>query len=659
VAGTFAELIAASDRRLVVLAELNPHERLIGWTKTGGRTHVYQVSAAPVFQESVVTGGVYRKLDHVRENRSTFYTVAASVAACDAAAGSYYWDTTAGVLYVHTSGGGSPATYTAVFACWRLFCASTGLVLDLTPGDSATGVYFHPWLEGSIPRLSSVRPDLRFGATLTPTGDVSLTNGHGFFNTLLSGSRWTWRNKTVRFKLGGSYNGQTLDYDEYEDLAAMLIESVSADEVSCVFKLKPLPRLFDQSLPVTPYFEGSYPNLGEGVRGTKKWIGYGRATIAPDLTDTTAGAGGEYTIADADFQTLFAVHGVWAVSKTTGESTALSLGSQYSVDLTACTVTVLDGAYAPADYTLRVDVTGKPDGAGSYLMRFDQIVQDMLTTFLGVDASTGLDTDSFTTAAAEAPQELSVWLKNTRTIASVISTAEPGFPSLGRSVLGSVVPTKGGLWRVFIWTPSVDPSTAVSLRKEDFAAFNPRPRIDAVVASTTVFYGQNHATGEWQGETDEDPVTAYAAETDDFLEEYTYLASGSDALVLAQRLQLLSSRISTYVSFKERGSLLAGQIAGGRVLVTYSPAPNADGAYADAVFDIVQLDMTLSGTLEVSGIIGDLEGLGATVGRWTDTGAPAWASATDAEKSVSGFWSDADGLIDPGDPTTAGLSVWW
>lgn len=46
------------------------------------------------------------------------------------------------------------------------------------------------------------------------------------------------------------------------------------------------------------------------------------------------------------------------------------------------------------------------------------------------------------------------------------------------------------------------------------------------------------------------------------------------------------------------------------------------------------------------------------VGHWTADTAPDYSTATDAEKTVSGYWCDASGLADPGNPDSD-ISQWW
>jgi hypothetical protein len=95
------------------------------------------------------------------------------------------------------------------------------------------------------------------------------------------------------------------------------------------------------------------------------------------------------------------------------------------------------------------------------------------------------------------------------------------------------------------------------------------------------------------------------------------------------------------------------------VYVTYSPAPSVAGAYVSQPFEVLDLTVRYAPKVTVSGILGDLRGLGGRIGRWTDPAAPDWASATEEERLASGFWTDANGFADGADSMSRNRSLWW
>jgi hypothetical protein len=652
--GTIAGLLAWPDRRDVVLVEVTPSLTLEGFAAAAApyTPSVYTISIPRLLTVAGVTGGLYRRVVGVREN-ATDLTQRSSPGEVTSFASSWYWDEAAGVLYVRSSTGASPDTFTAYQAFVTYYFATEGRVLNRDDSDPNTGIYYHPWVEGDLPRLSRQVSGIIFGLTLAESGTVTFTNaGHGAFHTLIPGHNW--RNKKVRFFLGGDYLDQVMPRSAYSPIATMLVADIAADEESATCQLIPFPKLLERELPPTAYAAGSL--LGEGVAGTRKWIGYGRAKIAPDLTNNSSH--GVWTVADAAYQTLFAVHAVWAVPKGTGERVQLASGTDYSVNLSACTITVLNATYKWQDYSIECDVTGKPDGAGSYLKTFGQIVKDMLQAFLGV-GSADLDLPAFTQADVDAQEELAVWLKEPQPMAAIISSSEAGRPSLERSVLGSLLQTLDGKWTVRIWNGTAPAPTAVSLRKEDFARFQPQPKIESVLSRTRVHYAFDAGKGEWAVAEAQDLRAEYFSETKDELDVWTFLVSSSDAIPIAQRFQLLAGAQSIEYSFEERAAKLALEVPGTFVIVTYDPAPVAGGKLVAQPLELLELNVALAPTLALSGRLGDLRNVADRVGHWAPDGAPAWSSATEAEKLAYGFWSDDAGLIDPLDPETKNQSIWW
>jgi len=655
-AGTFAAWLAAPARREVVLCELEPSITLTGWTNVGGSyPTTYAITVARFVQTARITGGLYRRVLGVQEDE-TVLSAAADLAGVEAAAGSYWWAEATDTLYVHTTGDADPDTLTLLQASVRLFLANTPVVLETTSGDPTTAVYHHPWLTDDLPQIHRQVEDLLSGTMVIPSGRVSFTNGHGaWFELVAPEGAWNWKHKPVRFLIGGSYQGLDLARDAYEVVATMVIEDVAPTDTICTFSLQPLQRFAEIELPVTPYFEDTYPDLGDGVRGTKQWIGYGRAIVPPDLTD--ASGNGVYTLADAARQTLFAVAAVWAVAKVTGEWTLLTPTTHYTVDLTACTVSVVSATYHHRDYTLAVDVTGKPDGVGGYLQTYADIVRDLLETFVGVGAS-ALDTAAFAVADLEAEAELAMWVKSPRVLASLLATSEVGLASLGRSVMGTTQQTIDGQWTVRIWNPNVD-AIDTSLRQADFATFTPAPKLRMVYTTVRVYYNYDHARQQWSAVEASDAAALYRTGSRDVLEVFTFLTTPSVAETMAARYLLLTGGITVEAEFQERGALLAQHEAGDKTLVTYTPAPTLTGAYDAQPFEVLSSDLTLAPKLTVVGRLGNLRGLGGRVGRWMESGAPDWTTAISTERVASGFWCDSAGLADAGDPLSANRSIWW
>jgi hypothetical protein len=656
-AGSFASWLAATVREEYILCELEPSKTLMGFTAVGGAyPNTYQIAFSRFHQTDVIVGGIYGPVIGVDQN-DTALTARASLALVNSNAGSYWWDEANELLYVHTTSGADPDAFTLIQASVRFCLANAPIVLERTPGDPATAVYYLPWMTDDVPRIRRQADDLLSGSMAVPSGSVSFINGHlAWFTLVASDGAWNWKYKPARFLIGGNYDGLSLTRAQYAAMATMRVEDVAPAEDVCRFELMPLQRFAEIGLPVTPFFSADYPNLGDGVEGTKKWIGYGRTIMRPDLTDT-ATSQGVYTIADAAFQTLFAVHSVWAVRKNTGAWTLLTETTHYTKDLTLCTVTITSASYPHADYTIAVDVTGKPNGTGSYIQTYAAIVEDLLRTFLGA-ATAELDTTAFAAAAAASVNELSLWIKDERSLTSIMATAEAGFPSLGRSAMGSVQQTVEGAWTARVWDPSVDAITT-SLRRADFAAFTPKPKLKTVYSTVRVHYAYDHARDQWAIAEADSPATRYRTKSRDRLDIYTYLRSASAASNLAHRYLLLAGAVTVEASFVERGALLARHEGGAKAFVTYTPSPRASGGYDTYPFEVLDLEVAMAPKLSTSGTVGDLRGLGGRIGRIVAPGSPDYLSATAAERVVSGFITNAAGLADPTDAASGNISLIW
>ncbi len=652
---SFADFLASAIRDEVVVVELTPRLILSGFTAVGGGSpNTYQIALTRFELAGDVPGGVYRRCVGVREN-GTNLTEQTSIATVDANAGSWWWDEPNETLYVHSTTAADPDTFTVYQALVRFYFATKPAVLNLTDGDADTGIYHFPWLIGDLPELVELDNNQIFGTKVAQGGDISFLNGHGFWNTVTAhDGSYRWKNAGASFFLGGSYGTETLLRSQYSAMMSFITEDISAEENEMVQSLAPLGHRLNESIPKTPYFAAA--NLGRGVEGSKKWIGYGRSTMRPDLTDNSGN--GVYTIADSSVQTLFAVNSATAIRKSTGARQALTLATDYTVNLTTCTLTIVNATYKWEDYEIEVDVTGKPDGGGSYLKTFADVVKDILQTFLGV-RDEELHVSSFTQAAIDAPEEVAVWIKAPRTIASILATAENELPALEQSLRGLVMQTKDGLWRVDIWDPGYDPTALDTLRKSEFVSFTPQAALKSIFSKAQVYYNFNHSTGAWSVEEASDSAQEYLNDSSDVLRVYTFLRDSGDAQILAQRWLVVAGGQMLEVEFEELAVRLAAHQARDRILIDYDPAPVAAGALSASPFEIVELRRSFDPTLMISGRFGNLRGIGQFIGRYTASTANNYSASDAAERAISGYYSDSNGFVVPGDPTTKNIRRYW
>lgn len=654
---TYAEFLAAHDRDERVLVWIEPRIVLTGWTLQSGST--YYVELAAQENGAAISGGLFRRCIGAREN-DTALTEQSSVATVDANAGSWWWDPTAGAdgrLYVHTSTGADPDTFTTIQAVVRFHFATKPVRLE----DGATSLYHHPWVAGGLPTLYERDDEDAIGAKLTRRSVLELINSAGWFNAIIAhDGDYRWRNARARFKLGGSYarGSQVLTLAQYADIATMAIADATAAEEFATFDLMPLAGILaDQTLPSNPFFETDYPNLGDGVSGTHEWIGYGRAIIAGDLVDTVTSQG-VWRFADG----VTDAYRVWAVDRQDFSRTLLDPGSPFVEYLGNDSIQVLDSTYHWSTHWIEAEVQGR--SASTNGLTFAHIARDILTRYMGVAASE-IDTTSWVRANDLAPAELSVWIKKPRSVTSILTTAQEGFPSLERSVLGRVGQTAAGLWTFDIWRPSYEAEVLRTLRAPHFSRFRPVPAQRQPVTTVNVYYNARHrrdqsggVAPEWDVETATDAAVGYENDiSPKTLDVHTFLTRSRDAQILAQRLIRLAGPTRSEIEFAETGIESVGARVRDRVLVSYSPAPCVSGSYDRDVFEYNRLEHALGPVAGVQGRLTNLRGI-TRAGRWQPASAATYGSSTAFQRKHRGFWTNDSDEAAAGDAASK-VSRWW
>ncbi|MGE0463902.1 MAG: hypothetical protein AB7Q16_21255 [Vicinamibacterales bacterium] len=620
----------------IVLAELQPAEILSGWSATGGSfTNTHEIAWANAVQAEVVPGGIYRRLDGVRQNDLDL-TARASVAEVDANAGSYFHDTANGVLYVRTTTGSAPDEFAALLAFFTIFVGTDAV-------DFEAGELYEPRIVGDLPVVTLEADDPLHGAKRYGSGDIVLANSDGLFDRLVR--LWVWKNKLVTLKLGGG----DLAASDYETIAQMRIEDVTPNDDVCRFTLRNMATVLDKYLPLNTFSANDYPHIGEGLEGTYKPLLYGAKTNIPGLLIDSTGGAQVYMVADPAAQVLTAVLAVRAIERASGVSTLLTLTTDYTVNLAACTVTVTNATYSADNYDLRIDATGESDGTGGYLSTFGQIARDILITL--DERAALLDDAAFATADTDAPAPLGVWMREGKNAQEYIRLLEA-------SVNGAVFIGRDGRWTAQIWDPTYDPTTAQTIVDEDIDTWDPDDKVESIFPVARVLYDENPATGATKVTEASNDTIRYAYETSDSRTVRTALINAGDAAILAARYRLMVGSPTIHVNMAERG--LSGMLRQpfDKVVVTRRRAPTEAGLFDGQVMEVLRVEKQLAAA-SVAMRLGDLRGFGNRVGRWADSAAPDWGAASAAERERDGYWSDSAGLIDPSDPSTAEQSVWW
>jgi hypothetical protein len=633
----------ATDR--VVLAELQPAEHLTAWTAVGGATPLVYSTPWPAFiQEAVVPGGVYRRLDAVRQNDVPLIA-RASVALVNANPGSFFFDQAVGLLYVSTSTGSSPLAFDAMMALFSLFVATQAK-------DFVGGLLYEPYLTGSLPVVDTKAEDPFTPVKTMVTGTLELVNAHSYLDGPFSA--YIWRNRAVTLHLGGG----ALARADYEPIASMRIDALTVSDERAVIQVRSLTYLLERNLPLNLLTANEYPYLAEGVEGTYKPLLYGlkRDMPAPCVDAyhrRTANFEGQpwdyadvYLVADPAATPLTSVLEVYAVSRSDGGIRGVP-ASAYGVNLAACTVTITDAAWRADQWEIRVTATGKSDGGSGYLQTFGAIARDVLL-LLG-ELPENIDDSTFAAADALAPFALGLWVREYQQATAIIKL-------LQQSVIGSVHTGSDGRWRARVLDLSLTSTTAV-LQDEDFAAWHPVDRIDPLYPVVRVFFDRSPSSGEALLTTAEDAATRYLYETSDGLSVETALVDRSDSVLMAQRYRLLSTRPDLQVDVELRGLELMTAELYDQVVLSRRRAPG--GPITGERWEILALTKALN-PVQVHARIGNqggIAGLADQFKAWADDAAPdTYLLSGDSDRGTLMYWADDNDEVSAG---VASTSVWW
>jgi hypothetical protein len=205
------------------------------------------------------------------------------------------------------------------------------------------------------------------------------------------------------------------------------------------------------------------------------------------------------------------------------------------------------------------------------------------------------------------------------------------------------------------WDPWRDSEDAESFEDEDFAAFISDAKMTTVYHKVIVRYDESPYYKEWDVSTSSHNPTEDLMKPTQEITVDTYIKDSYDADMLAGRLNFLFRGIRFEFDFTERGMRLIDKNLNSRMRVTKTRAPSSTGSFTNRLMDLIFVEVDHI-TPKVEGRLADLQ---YNVGKWTDDTAPAWSSATDAEKEDSGFWCDASGQADTSDPSSKNKSLWW
>lgn len=638
----FTALLNAQNANIVVLAEIQPACQLGPWTKVGGLTITYSCPFSQYVQTAVVAGGLYRRLDQVRQN-ATHLVAQTSSANVDAHAGSYFFDSVNSILYVSMTDSSNPETQAFVGAWFTILVASGSASFADQP-------LYQPLLTSTLPTLDQEKPDLLFGATISDTGSIALLNTDGLWDALAK--LWIWRNKLVTFKLGGVISDTQpptpLAYSDYATIGAMLINTAVPDDELFTLQLETIGSVLNRSIPpknVTDAIGGfTDPTLNlQSV--ALPWI-IGTARDCKLTYSSTVGAEDVYTTVDIGF-TSIANATAYAVNKTTGAKTTLAITTDYV--LGAGSLTIQNNAtYPHGTYEIWIDCN-----SSGFASTFGACVTAILEA-LGVPSSM-IDATAFAALDAVSPT-LGVFLTTPTLATDVIRAFE-------QSLNAQVYLRVDGVWTCRLFDPSTP--AAYSLVDADFVTWTEAQAVKETLAATlsvvSVQYDTRNASGAYFSASASDASVQYGEETSDTTSVPTYLRNQGDAQALAGHDQFLKGAAPTQITAQMRGLQLMQASVGDMVAITRKRGPIArTGTLDGQIFEIIKLTKALAGpdgAPTVTVVLEDLGGQTDRIARCTDGTVVDWSSAVATDRAIWGWCSDSNGYIDATDIETKNLKV--
>jgi hypothetical protein len=634
-------LLASDAPAFVVLADVQFMEPLTVWTAAGGGlTNTYYVSFSTQIATTIVPGGIYRRLDEVRQN-ATSLTARASSALVDANLGSYFHDTATNRLYVSTTSGAHPETWALVGAWCTLFFSTRAVSFSDQP-------LYLPILTGAVPTFQQELPDLLFGITVvSDTGTLGLLNGDGLFEYLAP--RYVWRNKLVTFRLGGV----GLAFSDFATVGSLRINGLAVGDDEATLMLESIGTVLNRSIPTRTWGDGvtamAVNDVGEGILGeSQPWLfGYAKDCALP-LTSKLSN--GKYQTMDLQAASGgVTVHAVYAIDRVTRARTQLVHVDHYILSGSGnLVVEIVSDIYHYDSYEIWADLQGGFTTATTCAT----VIKDLLLQ-LGVPVAQ-IDTSSFANADADATHAhtLGGYLTEPITAADVVRRLEQS-----AMVQTRIDPT--GKWAARILDPSF---AAWTVTDTDVLSWEPETDLTAVMNEVRVQYDVRHATGSLSEASASDDRVRYGSETFDSHTVETYLSDEWAATAEAQHLRFFTSHPGTRIRFEERGLTLMAAQVGDWVAVTRARAPVArTGAYEGQLLLLVALEKSLGPDVpSVRGVLWDLGGHADQIARCEGAAVDrTWAASTAAQRAYYGYTADANGYVDPADPVTRDGKVSW
>jgi len=673
---TFADLIANSESQKITLLELQLAEDIssLTWTQEASpNTNAWSLS---YLKETIaLTTGYNSIINKVVTSMvadGVTLTLVNSISSVHSTSNSYWQDTINGIVYVNV--GGNPSSQiTNLIASFTLYQATSGVVLN--------GNYYEPYII-SAPTISQRTDNILSGFSVIGGGTVSLINTDGFWNRIFDKFLWENRNAILRF------GGELLPIGEYEQVFTGIIFNKSWSEKTVSLDIRDNQMSLLRALPETLFNSTNNPNADTNILGLPVPIAYGffgQDDLASDTGGRTAqrlraedeslksDANGNlvtFTIAD---HTIFSGDALWASPdnggtwflmtaqspSTDAPDTAGKWGSLDDVGVIGdssnnSTVTVkfaVDGSagtsastipYVPQQTIVKFAFKGRENSDGTHMTSVSDVINDLLTIFNGF-TSADIDTTSFATSKLGSSISFGIPIGYSGNVKRVDAIIE----KIAITDFAFFFVNKLGEFDYHVFNAIIS-SDSPNLDRSELLEYEVEYTQDEMFSKLRIGYLQSSTNQNYLYDFQEDTPSQNKYLRLNQKTINTYLDNAVDARELSSRQLLIRKAPRVLISGKCKWQLSQLDVGGNfSITSSRSPIDNSTG-WSERTFQLLEISKDLN-TGTISFVGEDLTALVSGVGAWTSDTAPNWATATDAEKASSGFWTEDTGLIDSTD----------
>lgn len=317
----------------------------------------------------------------VQENGEEI-TEKSSLADCISDDGSWYFDASEQMLYVHPTGS-IPVHLNTYTVGAPLKVTSHSIAASLGEG------YYEERIR-AIPALRKAKDPHTSGFIASPSGSVELGNADGGLDRLVGFDVF---GQQARLKWG--YEG--LAYADFKEVIKDYVEGFELGTDTVTIKLRDDRRRLARKLPVNRFDKVTYPNLADKYVGKVIPIFYGQVYDAEVIcVNSEEGGSPNWTFKVCDVADHS--NGIEAIDTVYVDGSSVTPAS---TDLTNGTVTLNNADWSGERVTF--DGQGLHDSGDSYIQTILNVIEDLLSVYLDIAYNaTNYDTSEWTTAESNA-----------------------------------------------------------------------------------------------------------------------------------------------------------------------------------------------------------------------------------------------------------------